>query len=95
MVLWEDGQAPQERGKDMMENMAQMLATGFVWGAFLVGAAGGITVTFLFLCWLGDAYEDWRKSRNRKRREREMEVLRRAYEASHAEAEAPTRTTAS
>jgi len=79
----------------MLEKMAQMLVAGFIWGAFLVGAAGGLTVTFLFLCRLVDASEDWHKKRKRKRYERELEARRRAYEASHAETEPQAQTTAS
>lgn len=90
-----EGRADTERKTEgkcqvMLEKMAQMLATGFIWGAFLVGATGGITVTFLFLCWLGDAYEDWRKVRNRKRYEREQEARQLAYETSRTDTEATT-----
>lgn len=69
----------------MWETTGTMFMHGVAFGAFLAGAAFGLTGVFLLLCRVTDAYEDWRKEHLRKRYERERHERRLASRAKQAE----------
>lgn len=55
----------------MLGVIGKAFIIGLVFGAFLAGAAFGLTGMFLFLMWVTDTYEGWQKARRHKRYEQE------------------------